>query len=412
MSRHNPTAPRPGSQDPRSSGSRTRGLALLSALIATVQAASAIPTALYDRYAQQWHLTPTDITVAFGGYALVLLASLLVFGRLSDYIGRKPVMLATIAVQIIANAVLLGANGFGLLMTGRILQGLASGAGFGAMSAAMLEVDRKRGGVANAAAPLTGSALGALLAAIAIQLLPAPEQLSYIVALAVFIFEAVLVLRLPETANRHDGALASLRPRIALPPAAVGAFIAAAPVVFAVYALAGLFGSLGPSLTAGLTGTSSIIVTVLPFVALSAASPIMSIAIRNRPPKQALGLGIAGLVVGVVLTGAAVPTKSLALLLIGAALSGVGFGAGFRGGLQLVTSRVASSEYGGTISLVYIAAYLGFGVPAIIAGIVQTATNNAAGTTLGYCVVLLVLAALAGIALARVRPAPAPDPAA
>jgi predicted MFS family arabinose efflux permease len=83
------------------------------------------------------------------------------------------------------------------------------------------------------------------------------------------------------------------------------------------------------------------------------------------------------------------------LLLAGAVVAGTGFGFGFRGAMDLVLPAVDESERAGTLSLLYIASYLGFGVPAIVAGIVLQSTGNLTATTLGYTVVLALLAATA-----------------
>jgi hypothetical protein len=58
------------------------------------------------------------------------------------------------------------------------------------------------------------------------------------------------ILAMPEPAARRPGVLASLRPRVNVPPRARGAFVVAVPCLVAAWALAGLYLSLGPSLAA------------------------------------------------------------------------------------------------------------------------------------------------------------------
>src|SRR5687768_2906596 len=62
-------------------------------------AASSAPTPLYPLYQAAWGLSAVTVTVAFGIYAIAVLAALLVAGRLSDHVGRRPVLLVAIVVQ-------------------------------------------------------------------------------------------------------------------------------------------------------------------------------------------------------------------------------------------------------------------------------------------------------------------------
>ena len=56
--------------------------------------AAAAPSPLYGVYQVQWRFSATTLTVVFAAYALLLLVALLVFGSVSDYLGRRWVILA------------------------------------------------------------------------------------------------------------------------------------------------------------------------------------------------------------------------------------------------------------------------------------------------------------------------------
>jgi MFS family permease len=71
----------------------------------------AAPTPLYARYAERWGFSALATTVVFGVYALTVLAGLLTFGRLSDHVGRRPVLLAGLALQAVAMVVFATAGG-------------------------------------------------------------------------------------------------------------------------------------------------------------------------------------------------------------------------------------------------------------------------------------------------------------
>src|ERR1700760_4353999 len=79
--------------------SGTPALVLLASLIVSLLAASSAPTPLYAIYQQRWGFSPITTTIVFGVYALAVLASLLTLGRVSDYVGRRPVLLGALTVQ-------------------------------------------------------------------------------------------------------------------------------------------------------------------------------------------------------------------------------------------------------------------------------------------------------------------------
>ncbi|HEV2634633.1 MAG TPA: MFS transporter [Actinocrinis sp.] len=381
----------------------TPALYLLASLIVSLLASSSAPTPLYAFYQKEWGFSPITTTVVFGIYALSVLGGLLTLGKFSDYVGRRPVLLGALAAQIAAMVVFATASGVPALMTARVIQGLATGAALGAIGAAMLEVDPKRGTLANAVAPGTGTATGALLSALLVRYLPAPTHLVYYVVLGVFALQLAGVALLRETVTAKPGALASLKPEITLPRQVRGPVAVAAPVLFAVWALAGLYGALGPAVVSTLTGSTSIVLGGLSLFVLAGAAVLAVIALRHAQPQFVMLTGILALVLGVVVTLVALSAKSPALFFVGTGISGIGFGSGFQGGIRTVVPLVAPHERSGVLSLLYIVSYLGMGVPAVIAGFLTVHGAGLIGATREYGAALIVLAALALVGLLRSR---------
>src|SRR6516162_4571783 len=195
---------------------------VLASLIVALLASSAAPTPLYAIYQAQWHFTPITTTVVFGVYAIAVLAGLLTLGKLSDHVGRRPVLLTAIAVHAGSLVIFATATGVPALLSARVVQGLSTGAALGAIGAAMLDMDRELGTFANAVAPGMGSATGAILSALAIYFLPDPTHLIYLALIGVLALQAVAIMAMRETVSRTPGALASLRPEITLPRALRG----------------------------------------------------------------------------------------------------------------------------------------------------------------------------------------------
>ncbi|MFE9764507.1 MFS transporter [Streptomyces sp. NPDC005808] len=377
----------------------TARIALLASISATFLATSSAPTPLYDVYSQRWGVSAAAISVVFGAYALALLLALLVLGRVSDHIGRRAVIFPSLVVQVVAMLVFAGAGGVDGLLVGRVLQGLSTGAGLAAVGAALLDVDAERGRIANSAAPALGSAVGALASAVLVTFAPMPTRLVYLVFAIVLVLQIVALSRLPETAPRTPGAVRSLRPRLRAPRRVRALLGAAVPVLFAVWAVSGLFGAFGPHLAAQLTGSSSPILGALPIAIVGAVAPVVAFSTTGLAGRRSLAYGITGLLTALAITAVALLSDQMWILLAGSVVAGAGFGFGFRGGMDLVLPAVDESERADTLSLLYIASYLGFGVPAIVAGIVLQGTGNLTATTLGYAAVLAVLAATAACVL-------------
>ena len=154
-------------------------LLALASITVSFLAASSAPSPLYATYQREWGFSALTTTFVFGVYAVAFLAALLTVGRISDHVGRRPVLLVGIAAEIIALAIFANAGSVAALVAARIVQGLATGAAIGAVGAGMLDVDQSRGAIANATAPGIGTASGALVTSFAVQWLPAPTQLMY-----------------------------------------------------------------------------------------------------------------------------------------------------------------------------------------------------------------------------------------
>jgi len=378
---------------------------MLASLIVALLASSAAPTPLYAIYQAQWHFTPITTTVVFGVYALAVLTALLTLGKLSDHLGRRPVLLAAIAVHAGSLVIFATATGVPALLSARVVQGLSTGAALGAIGAAMLDMDRELGTFANAAAPGMGTATGAIASALAVRFLPDPTHLIYLALIGVLALQAAAIAVMRETVSRTPGALASLRPEITLPRALRAPVLTAVPVLFAVWALAGLYGALGPALVHALTGSGDVVLGSLSLFVLAASAVVATIALRRAAARTVMLFGIAALITGVAVTILGVSLGSAPVFFAGSAIAGAGFGSGFQGGIRLVVPLAAPHQRAGLVSLLYVVSYLGLGVPAVLAGFGVVHVGGLIDTARYYGAAVIGLAVLALFGLARTRPA-------
>ncbi|MFF0516471.1 MFS transporter [Streptomyces sp. NPDC004250] len=382
------------------------GLFLLGSIVVSLLAASSAPTPLYATYADAWHFSPITTTVVFGVYAIAVLVSLLVFGRVSDHVGRRPVLLTALALQAVALAVLATAQGVDALLLGRVLQGVSTGGAVGALGAAMLDVDRHRGAVTNAATPGIGTGSGALLSGVLVQYAPAPTHLVYLLLIGTFVIQGAAVLRMPETVRRTPGARAALIPRMAVPSGLWGTVLTAAPILFATWSLAGFYGSLGPALARQLSGSDSTVVAGLGLFLLTVTATVSAAVLGRTSPRRVMVLGIAVLMAATLAALAAVATGSAPGFFGSTVIAGIGFGAGFQGGLRTVVSRAAPRERAGLMSVLYVVSYLGMGVPSVVAGILVVHGGGLVPTARLYMLAVLVLSAAALIGLLLTKRSP------
>ncbi|MFD4553936.1 MFS transporter [Streptomyces sp. NPDC058469] len=382
---------------------------VLASIVVSFLAASSAPTPLYATYQAEWGFTPITTTVVFGVYAIAVLSGLLVFGKLSDHVGRRPVLITAIATQAAAMLLFSAAGGVDALLVARIVQGLSTGAALGAVGAAMMDINRPRGTVANAFAPGLGTATGSLISGFVVQYLPAPTHAIYLGLLAVFVAQAIAITLIDETVTREPGALASLVPEIKLPRTVRGSVLAVAPVIFAVWALAGFYGSLGPALVRTLVGSTSAVYGGLGLFVLAIVAATSVLALSKTQATTVMYTGIAALITGVALTLLAVGLDAPTLFFVGTAVAGLGFGSGFQGGIRTVLPLTEPHESSGVLSLLFVVSYLGMGVPSVIAGVLVVHGGGLVPTSEEYGAVVIALALLALAALLlRGRPHPAP----
>ena len=173
------------------------------------------------------------------------------------------------------------AGSFALIVVGRVLQGLASGAALGTLSAAMVESDAERGTAASAASPGAGSGSGALLSGLVVQFLPDPRQTIYLILAAILAIQALFVLRVIPCGQRRPLSWKAVSPRVAVPADAKTTFMSTAPVVFAVWGLSGFYAALSPALYRALSRSDSVWQSTLPLFALLAAATATTIVLRR-----------------------------------------------------------------------------------------------------------------------------------
>jgi MFS family permease len=202
----------------------TTVIAVITAM--TFAASGAAPTTLYQRYEEVFGLTPFVLTVIFGAYVLSLLGALLTVGSLSDYIGRRPAILAALALNVAAMILFISADSAAALIVARIVQGFATGLATATLGAAIMDTDRSRGPVLNSITAFIGLTAGSLGGGALVTYAPYPQDLVFAVLLVLSAAEALILWYMPATVTPKPGALASLQPHVNIPAKARLLFLA------------------------------------------------------------------------------------------------------------------------------------------------------------------------------------------
>lgn len=355
--------------------SRRAAYLLAAATIGLALFASGTPSPLYGTYAELWNFDALVLTLVYATYAFGVLASLILAGRLSDEVGRRPVLIVALATLALATVPFMLADSVAWLFVARGIQGLATGLALSAASAALLDLHPDRDpvatGLANGVASTVGLGSGVIVSAAIVQFLPAPRVLPYVLLLALFLVAFGLAWRLKEPVDVRSGARFRLTPqRPYVPPVARRPFLLAALAVLASWSLGGLFLSLGPELSAIVYGSDGHLVSAVSFFLLAGSASVAQLLFGRSAPWAAAVYGSLALAVGMGAIVASAATGSPLLFTLGSVVAGAGFGVAFLGGLRTLAAAIPAEHRAATMSAFYVVAYGSLSVPAVIAGLV------------------------------------------
>ena len=370
----------------------------VSVAFAGLYLAAGAPTPLLLALQERWGFPSWALTLAFGAYSLGLIAALLVFGRLSDFVGRRPVIVAALALELVAMIAFVFAPNIGWVVAARTVQGVATGAATSAFTAYTVELApahlKRLGAIVAGTAALGGLGLGSLLAGFAVQLTPVANTVVFTVLAVIMAGGLVVTFLAPETSTRRAGANRSLVPSLEVPQHARREFVSIIPAIIGSWMLGALVLGLGPTLVLDVFHIDSGAIDGLVTFAEPAAAAIMGLVLGAIAARRVVLLGTFGVIVGTLLVAAAVLTGWLPLFLVGGVIGGAGFGASFSGSLRTLTAAALPHERAGLFASLYVTAYLSFGVPVIVGGLL-IAPLGLNATVIGYAAVIVAAGVVA-----------------
>jgi hypothetical protein len=393
---------------PRGSARHGLGFWLIATVFLTVLAFSTVPAPLYPLYQRQDGFSAFTVTIVFAVYAVGVITALVLAGHISDWTGRKRIVLPALAVEIVAAVLFLTWTALPGLILARFLTGVGVGLITATATAYLLELHtahqpkagRGRFEVVSSAANLGGLGVGTLVSGALAQFVTAPLRTPYVVFLILLALGVVAVAAVPETVIAP-----AVRPRYRPQRPRIGAgdrvaYLVAATGTFATFAVFGLFTSLAPGFVAGaLHHPSRLLAGVVAFLVFGAG--VTSQAVTGAlDPRRRFGVGLVAQAAGVLVLAAGMQLPSLGLFLAGGVIAGAGSGLIFKTAVGTVAAAAAPAVRGEALAGLFLIGYVGLIGPVLGIGV---ATQLVTVTTamLGFTGLLLVL--LAGIAVLRRR---------
>lgn len=356
-------------------------------------------------------LGQSGIATAAVVYLAAAALSLLVLGRLSDHVGRRPIAIAAMTLSIVGTLVLTTVETEPQLLVGRILQGLGCGLATGSLGALVVDTAPERPAwlpaLITGTVPMLGVPLGALASGALVDLAPWRDVLGYALAAALLVVCAVLVLLGRETRSRVTGATRSLVPQLVIPRGSGMLVLAVGAAYGATWCIGSFYQAFGPQVAQESLGSGSAVVAAAVFASAIVPGVLGGpIAGRGRPQVPlVVGIlvfvaAIAGVVVGVRL-------GSVPVYFVAAGIAGLSGGVIATAGNRLLLPTAGPEQRAGLLSTIFLICYASAAIPGLAASAVAEAFALD-DIAVGYGVLVALIGAVSlGTLVLLARRAPA-----
>ncbi|WP_221798619.1 MFS transporter [Oceanobacter mangrovi] len=367
-------------------------------------ASSSTPVPLYETWRVADGLTYSDLSLSSVIYFIGAVSALMFFGRLSDFLGRRPIAILAMLLAAISSVLFMFVDSALPLLLGRGLQGLASGLASTAMTAWIVDSakphQRSLPPLIISVSPLVGLSLGSLGGGALITYAPLPRTLVFLTSLALIIISTLMLCFARESISRKPGVLQSMKPLVGLPEAGKRWYPIAAITFTCTWAMGGFYQAFGPTIAAQYLHSTTAIAAAIVFASFMMPSIFGATLASKLTQERAVILGLLVFMVSAAGVAVSLYFGALVPFLICGALAGTAQGACMNGGIRLLMTGAQPHQRASTFSVIYATAYTGAAIPTLVVGrltgsfsLMELVFGYAMLAVLGFALVSLLMLA-------------------
>jgi hypothetical protein len=341
---------------------------VVSLVVAFGAVGSTIP--LFNIYRAEDGFTNAGISLTVVAYSAATLTTLLVMGRLSNHVGRRPAAIASLGLLVMGCLLLLNVHDIGTLITGRLVMGLGAGLASSSLTAYIVDGAPARptwlASVASSQTVMLGLAVGAVASGALVQFGPWPRDLIYMVVIGLLLLSAGLIGISPETVTPSPGGWRSLRPSVRVPARVRHLLPVAAAVFLATWATGAFYQAFVPALVEEQLHTNSSLVLGLVFAAYMGPSALGAPLGGRFSPAAAQRIGMIAFLTGWIGLVAAVSIGALLLFIAATIVAGAAQGIAISAATRGLLYGSTLADRAPIFAVVYLLSYSGATIPSLI----------------------------------------------
>ncbi|NKE60012.1 MFS transporter [Lentzea sp. PSKA42] len=386
----------------RPTTSHGRGFWTVAAAFLIAMAYSTVPAPLFPLYVAREGFSTFAITVVFAAFAVGVVISLVLAGHVSDWVGRKTVLIPALGLEVVSALLFLTSTSLPVLILARVINGLGVGMIAATATAYLYDLHThhrpgaspRRFEIVSTAANIGGLGVGALVAGVLAQYVSSPLSTPYVVLAVLLVASMIAVALTPETVVKKQ---VPYRPQRISTDHGRG-YLAAGAGAFSAFAVFGVFTSVSPGFVAGeLHHPSRTLAGLVVFIVFGGAALAQTVTGGlSLAALRKLGLGAQA--IGVLLVVAGMDATSFPLFLAGGAIAGVGAGVQFKAAIGAVASMAAPEKRGEALASLFFIAYLGLSLPSLSIGLATRFLDPTTVMTWFAGILLMLLAGVAALA--------------
>ena len=369
-----------------------------------IYVSSSIPISYYSSYLSITGITKATLSYSVASFFIGTMVAVLVFGRLSDYRGRKKIAIFALIIAIFGSLLFYLINGEIIFLLARLIQGFACGLAICNISSYVVDSapNKQLASIITSAGSMLGLATGTLSSGIFAEFNMKMMNHIYIIIILILTVSIILILFSKETVIAKKFTADAIKPKISIPENVKYLFIPASPIFISTWALCGFYQGFSSTIAFNIFNIESTILTAIFFASITLTQAIGSRFITSLGNAKSQKIGMLGFSISLILIIFSLKYQMLIPFILLTLLCGSFIGLSFTASVDSILSKVGQNDYGNAFSSIYFISYAGIGVINIIVG--QFANYySLIEIAMGYLVLTFVSTAIVLITLRRFK---------